>query len=128
MAIGTFFSIYLNTFHGIRYIDPALLEMAKAYGLRGFALFRHVIFLGACPSILVGLRQSLGRMWVTLIVAETVAAKSGIGYMVTNAREYMLMDVIVLGVILYGILGVLSDQLASLLERKLLVWRREGRN
>lgn len=128
VAIGTFFSIYLNTFHGIRYIDASLLEMAKAYGLRGFALFRHVIFPGAFPSILVGLRQSLGRMWVTLIVAETVAAKSGIGYMVTNAREYMLMDVIVLGVILYGILGVLSDQLASLLERELLVWRREGRN
>ncbi len=128
VAIGTFFSIYLNTFHGIRYIDPTLLEMSKAYGLRKFALFRHVIFPGACPSILVGLRQSLGRMWVTLIVAETVAAKSGIGYMVTNAREYMLMDVIVLGVILYGILGVLSDQLASLLERRLLIWRREGRN
>lgn len=125
VAIGTFFSIYLNTFHGIRYIDAGVLEMAKAYGMNGWRLFYHVIFPGACPSIMVGLRQSLGRMWVTLIVAETVAAKSGIGYMVTNAREYMLMDVIVLGVIIYGLLGVLSDLVARFLEDRLLAWRRD---
>lgn len=129
VAIGVFFPIYLNTFHGIRYIDSSLVEMAKAYGLNGWNLFRHVIFPGAFPSIMVGLRQSLGRMWVTLIVAETVAAKSGIGYMVTNAREYMLMDVIVLGLIIYGLLGVLSDAAAQLLERRLLVWHTTaGRN
>lgn len=122
VAIGVFFPIYLNTYHGIRYIDRSLLEMARAYGLRGWKLFHHVIFPGACPSIMVGLRQSLGRMWVTLIVAETVAAKSGIGYMVTNAREYMQMDVIVLGLIIYGCLGVLSDTIARLLENRLLVW------
>lgn len=125
VAIGTFFSIYLNTFHGIRYVDHGILEMAKAYGMHGFSLFRHVILPGAYPSIMVGLRQSLGRMWVTLIVAETVAAKSGIGYMVTNAREYMLMDVIVLGVIIYGLLGILSDLIARGLESCLLVWRKE---
>lgn len=127
VAIGVFFPIYLNTFHGIRYIDHSLVEMAASYGLSGWALFRHVIFPGACPSIMVGLRQSLGRMWVTLIVAETVAAKSGIGYMVTNAREYMLMDVIVLGLIIYGCLGVLSDGVAKLLENRLLVWHVTAR-
>ena len=124
VAIGTFFAIYLNTFHGIRFIDKDILEMARSYGMSGWKLFIHVILPGACPSIMVGLRQSLGRMWVTLIVAETVAAKSGIGYMVTNAREYMQMDVIALGVILYGLLGILSDLIARLLEKRLLKWRR----
>lgn len=127
VALGVFFPIYLNTFHGIRYLDASLVEMAKAYGLSGGKLFQHVILPGASPSILVGLRQSLGRTWVTLIVAETVAAKSGIGYMVTNAREYMLMDVIVLGVIIYGLLGILSDATVKLLERGLLKWHRTAK-
>ena len=81
VAIGVFFPIYLNTFHGIRSVDTGLVEMARSYGLSGFALYRQVILPGALPSILVGLRFSLGLMWVLLIVAETVSAQSGIGYM-----------------------------------------------
>ncbi|MPM84795.1 putative aliphatic sulfonates transport permease protein SsuC [bioreactor metagenome] len=72
---------------------------------------------------MIGIKQSLGRMWVILIVAEEIASKSGIGFMVTNAREYMLMDVIVLGLILYAILGSLSDIVTTKIERKLLKWR-----
>ena len=72
---------------------------------------------------MIGIKQSLGRMWVILIVAEEIAAKSGIGYMVTNAREYMLMDVIVVGLILYAVLGSLSDGITTLIERHLLKWR-----
>lgn len=129
IAIGTFFPIYLNTYSGIRYIDGNLIEMAKVYGIKNKDLYLHVIFPGAFPSIMIGLKQSLGRMWVILIVAEEIAAKSGIGYMVTNAREYMLMDVIVVGLILYAILGSLSDGITTLIERHLLKWRysTEGR-
>ncbi|MBQ7943754.1 MAG: ABC transporter permease subunit [Lachnospiraceae bacterium] len=123
IAIGTFFPIYLNTYSGIRYIDSGLIEMSKVYGIKNKDLYLHVIFPGALPSIMIGLKQSLGRMWVILIVAEQVAAKSGIGYMVTNAREFMLMDIIVLGLILYAILGSLSDIVTTFLERKLLKWR-----
>ena len=123
IAIGTFFPIYLNTYAGIRNIDPNLIEMAKVYGIRNKDLFFHVIFPGALPTIMLGLKQSLGRMWVILIVAEQVAARSGIGYMVTNAREFMQMDVIVLGLILYAILGSLSDIVTTGIERILLKWR-----
>nr|WP_312578141.1 ABC transporter permease subunit [Sedimentibacter sp.] len=123
IAIGVFFPIYLNTYHGIRFIDRNFLEMAKVYGLSNTDLYLNIIFPGALPSILVGLKQSLGRMWVILIVAEQIAAKSGIGFMVTNAREFMLMDVIVLGLILYALLGSLSDIATTLLERHLLKWR-----
>lgn len=123
IAIGTFFPIYLNTYSGIRYIDGNLIEMAKVYGIKNKDLYLNVIFPGALPSIMIGIKQSLGRMWVILIVAEEIAAKSGIGYMVTNAREYMLMDVIVVGLILYAVLGSLSDGITTLIEHHLLKWR-----
>lgn len=122
ISLGVFFPIYLNTFHGIRSIEPQLIEMGKVYGLKGFPLFKEVILPGALPSILVGIRQSLGIMWLTLIVAETVAADSGIGYMAMNARELMLMDIIVLSIIVYALLGKLSDVIAKILEYRLLRW------
>jgi sulfonate transport system permease protein len=122
VALGVSFPIYVNTFHGIRSVDPGLIEMGKVYVLRGFRLFSNVVLPGALPSILVGVRYSLGIMWVTLIVAETISADSGIGYMAMNAREFMQMDVVVLGILLYALLGKLSDTMAKLLERKWLQW------
>ncbi|MNP61110.1 putative aliphatic sulfonates transport permease protein SsuC [compost metagenome] len=92
------------------------------YGLKGIPLFLHIIFPGALSSVLVGIRFSLGIMWITLIVAETISSTSGIGYMAMNAREFMQMDVIVLSILLYALLGKLSDVIARLLERRWLKW------
>ena len=78
VSLGTLFPIYINTWHGIRNIDRGLVEMARSYGLSGFALFRHVILPGALPSVMVGVRFALGLMWLTLIVAETISANAGI--------------------------------------------------
>lgn len=122
VAFGVFFPIYYNTYHGIRTLDPGLLEMARVHGLRGPALLRAVILPGALPSILVGVRYGLGIMWLTLIVAETIAASSGIGYMTMNAREFMQTDVVLLGILLYSALGTLIDLGARLLERRWLAW------
>ncbi|AKJ31276.1 aliphatic sulfonate ABC transporter permease SsuC [Caldimonas brevitalea] len=122
VAVGVFFPIYLNTFHGIRSVDRGLIEMARSYGLSGWALYRQVILPGALPSILVGLRFSLGLMWVLLIVAETISAQSGIGYMTMNAREFLQTDVVVVGILLYALLGKLADVLARGLERWWLRW------
>lgn len=122
VVLGVFFPIYMNTLHGIRSIDPGLIEMGKVYGLRRSALFRHVILPGAVSSILVGVRYALGFMWLTLIVAETISANSGLGYMAMNAREFMRLDVVVLAIIIYAILGKLSDSAAKWLEELLLSW------
>lgn len=127
ISLGTFFPIYLNTFHGIRYTDSSLLEMGKTYGLTRYELFKDIIFPGAMSSIMVGIRQSLGLMWLTLIVAEMVAAKSGIGFMATNAREFMLMDVVVLSLIIYALLGSLSDFVAGIIEKRILRWHANYR-
>ena len=122
VAIGVFFPIYLNTYHGIRAVDAGLIEMARSYGLKGWALYREVILPGALPSILVGLRFSLVLMWVLLIVAETISAQSGIGYMTMNAREFLQTDVVLVGVLLYALLGKLADLVARGLERRFLRW------
>lgn len=123
VALGVFFPLYLNTFHGIRSVDQGLIEMGKIYGLRGWSLFWKVILPGAMPSILVGVRYSLGIMWLTLIVAETIASNTGIGYMAMDAREFMQMDVVVLSILLYALLGKLADVLAKALEYRCLRWR-----
>ncbi|KKC48972.1 alkanesulfonate transporter permease subunit [Paenibacillus sp. D9] len=122
VVLGVFFPIYLNTLHGIRSIDPGLLEMARVYKLRGFSLYREVILPGAMASVLVGVRYALGLMWLTLIVSETISANSGIGYMAMNAREFMRLDIVVLAILLYAVLGKLSDTAARLLEQRLLAW------
>ena len=122
VALGVFFPIYVNTQHGVRSVDPHLLEMGRAYGMSNGRLFWSVVLPGALPSIFVGLRYGLGIMWLTLIVAETIAATSGIGFMAMTAREFMQVDVVVFSILLYAALGKLADSVARLLERSALAW------
>jgi sulfonate transport system permease protein len=122
LAVGVFFPVYLNTFHGIRTVDAGLIEMARSYGLRGWPLYRDVILPGALPSILVGVRFALGLVWVLLIVAETISAQAGIGYMTMNAREFLQTDVVLVGILLYALLGKAADLFAHGLERRFLRW------
>lgn len=122
VSLGVMFPIYLNTFHGIRSVDRGLIEMGKIYGLNTWGLFWRIILPGAMSSILVGVRFSLGIMWLTLIVAETIAADSGIGYMATNAREFMQTDVVVLSILIYALFGKLADIVAKTLENYWLQW------
>ena len=122
IAVAVFFPIYLNTFHGIRNVDPGLIEMARTYGLTRWQLYTQVILPGALSSILVGLRFSLGLMWVILIVAETISAQAGIGYLTMNAREFLQTDIVLVGILLYALLGKAADLFAKGLERYWLRW------
>jgi sulfonate transport system permease protein len=121
-SLGVFFPVYINTFHGVRTVDPQLIEMGRSYGMGRVELFRRIILPGALPSIFVGVRYGLGIMWLTLIVAETIAANSGLGYMAMNAREFMLVDVVVLAILIYALLGKLADGTVRVLERLTLAW------
>jgi sulfonate transport system permease protein len=122
VALGVFFPVYLNTLHGIRTVDPQLIEMGRIYGMSDGELFRRVIFPGALPSIFVGVRFALGIMWLTLIVAETIAASSGLGYMAMQAREFMQIDIVVLSILIYALLGKLADSASRALECLTLSW------
>ncbi len=122
VALGVFFPIYINTLHGIHNVDPQLVEMGRSYGLTPRDLLIRVIFPGALPSILVGLRYPLGIMWLALIVAETIAAQSRIGYMAMQAREFLQTDVVVFSILLYAGLGKLADSTARFIEKTALAW------
>jgi sulfonate transport system permease protein len=127
VAIGVLFPIYINTYHGLRSVDPKLIEMGRSYQLSTWQLFRKILLPGALPTILVGVRYALGVMWTTLIVSETIAASSGIGYMSTNAQNFMDMPTILMCIVIYALLGKISDMMAKSLENSLLQWQQAGK-
>jgi sulfonate transport system permease protein len=123
VALGTTFPIYLNLFAGIRGIDAKLVEAASSFGLRRFGLIRHIVLPGALPSFLVGLRYALAIAWLSLVVAEQINASSGLGYLIMNARDFLRTDIIVVALIVYAFLGLGSDLLVRIIERRALAWR-----
>ncbi|WP_179956793.1 ABC transporter permease [Amycolatopsis anabasis] len=123
VALGVAFPLYLNTHSGIRHVDDQLIEATRALGFTRAERLWHVVLPGALPQTLVGLRQSLGMAWLALIVGETVNADAGLGYLINNAREFLRTDVIVVGLVVYAILGLVTDALVRLIERRALRWR-----
>lgn len=124
VAFGVTIPLYLNTFAGIRGVDGKLAELAHVQQLGKLALIGHIVLPGALPQTLVGLRQSLGVAWLALIVAEQVNADAGLGYLINNARDFLRTDVIVVGLLVYSVLGLLTDAAVRLIERRALAWRR----
>lgn len=123
IALGSVFPIYLNLFAGIRAVDRKVLEVASTLNLTRSEIIWNVVLPGALPSFLVGLRYAVGIAWLTLVVAEQVNANSGIGYLVMNARDFLETDVIFVGLIIYAILGLTTDQMVRAIERRALAWR-----
>lgn len=122
VAMGTLFPVYLNTVNGIKNVDSRLIQLGRAYGLNQWGLIRDVILMGAMPSILTGIRYSLGVAWLTLVVAETINAQDGIGFIAQNAREMMRNDRVILAILIYSFAGLLADQLTRLIEARVLRW------
>ena len=127
VALGATFPIYLNLHKGIRSIDPKLVEMASTLGLSRWQTIRDVYLPGALPDFLTGLRYAVGVSWLMLVVAEQVNAESGIGHMMMDAQDFLRTDIILVGLLVYGVLGLMSDQIVRLLESTLLAWRPDGR-
>jgi len=116
--------LYLNTFSGIRGVDGRLGELGRTLGLSRTEMLRHIVLPGALPEALVGLRQSLGLAWLSLVVAEQLNANAGLGYIISQATQFLQNDVIFVALLVYTLLGLLTDWLVRLLERKALSWRR----
>ncbi len=124
IALGAAIPLYLNTFAGIRGVDGKLAELGPVLGLSRWQQIRNIILPGALPLILVGLRQSLGVAWLSLVVAEQLNTNSGLGFMINQATQFLQNDVIFVVLLVYTILGLLTDWLVRRLERRALVWRR----
>jgi sulfonate transport system permease protein len=123
IAIGTSLPMYLNTFSAVRTVDPKLVEMAKSFGLGRVRLLQTVVVPGALPGILTGLRYSLGISWLSLVVAEQINARSGLGYLISNAQQFFLPSVLLVCVVVYAALGLGTDLVVRFLERRFLAWR-----
>ena len=122
VSLGVMFPIYINTVLGIRQVDPKLLELGRVMGLPTRTLIRRIVLPGALPSVLAGVRYALATAWLALVVAETIATSTGIGFLAMDAREFLRTDVIVMTIVIYAGIGVLADALARFLERRLLAW------
>jgi sulfonate transport system permease protein len=125
VAIGAVFPIYLNLHKGIRSIDPRFAELSRACEVGRWGVISKVVLPGALPSFFVGLRFSLGIAWLSLVVAETVNADQGIGYLISQGEQFLQTDVIVLGLVIYALLGLAMEGLVRLIEWRTLSWRRE---
>ena len=124
IALGVFVPVYIHTHNGLRTIDSRYVELAETVGLTRARFLRHVVLPGALPGFLLGMRFAVTAAWLSLVVVEQVNATSGIGYMMELARTYGQTDIIIVGLVVYGLLGLLSDGLVRLVERRTLSWRR----
>ncbi|HXW79426.1 MAG TPA: ABC transporter permease subunit [Acidimicrobiales bacterium] len=124
IALAAAVPLYLNVYAGIRGVDARLGELAHVLGLRRLQFVRHVVLPGALPQTLVGLRQSLGAAWLALVVAEQLNVSNGLGFMISQATQFLQDNVIFVVLLVYTVLGLLTDALVRLLERRALSWRR----
>jgi sulfonate transport system permease protein len=124
VALATFFPIYLNVHNGIRNVDQRLVEAAQGFGLGRVALIREVVLPGALPQALLGLRIALGVSWLALVAAEQIDSSSGVGALLANAQNNLDSAGVIAGIVTYAMLGIATDLIVRVLERRLLAWRR----
>ena len=123
VAIGAMMPIYLTLFGGIRNIDAQWLDVGRVLAMSRRATIVKVMLPAALPSLLVGVRYGLSVAWLSLVVGEQINASSGIGAIITAARDFLQTDVIVVCLVVYAMLGLLTDALVRLIEARLLNWR-----
>ncbi|MGW5140371.1 ABC transporter permease [Nocardia beijingensis] len=116
--------IYLNTHAHLRSVDARYVELAQTVGLSRWEFIRRIALPGSLPGFFTGLRLAVTISWLALVVVERVNATSGIGYLMTQARIYGQIDIIVVGLVIYGLLGLFGDLLVRAAERRALSWRQ----
>ncbi|WP_144122466.1 ABC transporter permease [Catellatospora sichuanensis] len=124
IVLGVFVPVYIHTHNGLRSIDSRYVELGESLRLRPAVFLRRIVLPGALPGFLLGMRFAVVGAWLSLVVVEQINSTSGIGYMMELARQYGQTDIIIVGLVLYGLLGLLSDGAVRLVQRRALSWRR----
>lgn len=124
IALATCFPMYLNVYAGVRNVDRKVIEAMKSFGLKGGKLIIEVIIPLAMPSILTGLRFSLGVSVLVLVAAEQINTTTGLGYLLNTAQAYQQVDVILICIAIYSLLGLLADLIVKIFENLLMPWRQ----
>jgi len=123
IALACVFPVYLNTYAGVRHVDSKLVEAGKVFGLSPIKRITTIVLPGALPQVLVGVRYSMGVSLLALVLAESVNAHSGLGYIIAIAQGAIRVDIITAAIIIYALLGVGVDVVMRILERRLLPWK-----
>ncbi|MFC5541728.1 ABC transporter permease [Ureibacillus suwonensis] len=123
IAVGVFFPVYLNIVSGILNVDRKLIEVGKVYGLGHFQLVKRIIFPASLPSFFTGLRSGLGLGWMFVVAAELMGASEGLGYLLVIGQYSSSPDIIIASILLFAIVGKLTDWFVKIIENKVLAWR-----
>jgi ABC-type nitrate/sulfonate/bicarbonate transport system permease component len=125
VVIAVFFPVVVNTYVGAANIERIYWDVAKNYGASQSVIFRRIVFFGALPMIFAGLRIALAVSFIVLVAAEFVATKVGIGYLIWNSWELLEVDVMFVGIVTVGLLGLIAAVILQEIERKVIPWKTE---
>lgn len=124
ISLGAFYPIVVNTAQGARDVERNLIRAALMMGAGRWTILRRVVLPASLPSIFTGMRIGLGIAWTAVIVAEMIAVKSGLGYVLWDAYYVGRMDVVIADMASIGLLELISDRVIVLIEHSVLTWRR----
>jgi sulfonate transport system permease protein len=124
IALAVLVPVYIHTHNGLRGIDGRYAELAETVDVSRVQFIRTVVLPGAMPGFLLGLRFAVTTALLSLVVVEQFNTVSGIGHLITLAQGYGQTEVIVVGLVVYALLGLIADSAVRLIERKVLAWRR----
>ncbi|MBQ8296946.1 MAG: ABC transporter permease [Ruminococcus sp.] len=120
--IGAFWPCLLNTISGIHTANPKLIEVAEVFGKKRIVILKDIILPSAVPSIFTGLRLGISTSWSCVVAAEMIASNSGVGYLITYAREMSKPAMLFIGIIAIGLIGLLIDLIMQFLQKKAVYW------
>ncbi len=124
VSLSAFVAIVLNSYAGIKLTNQAMINVSKTCGASNFTIFRRVGIPSAMPMVFTGWKVGLGLSWSTLVAAEMLASNNGLGYMILAGRQFMRVDLIMVGMITIGVIGLILFTLLSKVENFVLKWRQ----
>jgi ABC-type nitrate/sulfonate/bicarbonate transport system permease component len=122
--LGMFFPILLNTIAGVKNIEPNIIRAARCLGASETRILRRIVLRAALPQVITGIRVGLGVGWMALVAAELVGANSGLGFLINDARTLLRTDVVIVGMITIGIVGLVIDRTIRVIGRRTMPWSR----
>lgn len=127
ISLACVFPSYVNTYSGVRHVDPKLVEAARLFGLNQFQLITRVILPAALPPILVGIRYAMSTALLALIVAEQLNSRNGIGTIILTANSALRIDLMIAGILVYAAIGVMIDVVMRIVEKTSMPWKSNVR-
>jgi NitT/TauT family transport system permease protein len=124
--IGAFFPILISTIHGVEALDKRLIHAAQSLGAKNWNIFLEVVLPGALPAIVTGLTIGTGSCWLLVVTAEMIAGQFGIGYYTWESYSLQKYPDIVVGMLIIGVLGMLSSAAVRFVGERLMPWHRHA--